>query len=276
MNEGLLAALLAAAFPGAEAGEDECAGGDHERGQGEAERLDRGVVRFEPAPVARLQDAEHDQRQTGRREHAPHPVEARCASLPFGLADQFRPEQDSDRDDHLADEDQPPGEVGGHPSTEDRADRDAGAGDPAEDAVGDRSVRSLVVAGDQRDHRRQDQRRADPLQDRPAERQRGHAPGGGGQPRPDAVDAEADREGPSPPPDVAELAAGQHQPRHHQRVEGDHRLDRRHRGVEVVDQLGDRDVHHGLIEHHQELGGRQDREDSPLGHGRDPTAAEGA
>ena len=81
---------------------------------------------------------------------------------------------------------------------------------------------------------------------------------------PTRVDAEADREGAAAAPDVAELAAGQHQRRHHQRVEGDHRLDRRHGRVEVFDQLGDRDVHHRLVEDHQELRRRQDDEDSPL------------
>ena len=112
-----------------------------------------------------------------------------------------------------------------------------GAGDAAEHAVGDRPLAAAVGAGDEGDHRRQDQRGADPLEDRPAEHQRGDAPGGGGQARADRVDARADREDAAAAEDVAELAAGQHQPGHHQRVEGDHRLDRRHRGVEVFDQL---------------------------------------
>ena len=80
-----------------------------------------------------------------------------------------------------------------------------------------------------------------------------------------------DREGATAAPDVAELAAGQHQSRHHQGVAGDHCLDRGHGGVEVFDQLGDRDVHHRLVEHHQELGGAEDDEDSPLLHLSSPT-----
>ena len=58
---------LAAALPAREAGEDDAAGGDHERGQREAERLDRRVARPQPAPVARLQHAEHEQREPERR-----------------------------------------------------------------------------------------------------------------------------------------------------------------------------------------------------------------
>ena len=56
--------LLAAAFPGAERGQYEAAGGDHEGGEGEAERLDGRVERLQPAPVACLQNADHDQRKT--------------------------------------------------------------------------------------------------------------------------------------------------------------------------------------------------------------------
>ena len=110
-------------------------------------------------------------------------------ALALGLADQPRAEQDADRDDDLADEDDPPAQLGRRPAAEDRADRDAGAGDAAEHAVGDRPVAALVVAGDEGDQGRQDQRRADPLEDRPAEHQAGHAPGGGGERRADAVDA---------------------------------------------------------------------------------------
>ena len=89
---------------------------------------------------------------------------------------------------------------------------------------------------------------------RPAERQRGDAPGSCGQGRADAVDHQSDDEHPPPPEQVPELAAGEHQRRHDQRIERDHGLDRGDGGVEVGDQLGDRDVHHRLVQDHQELG----------------------
>ncbi len=74
-----------------------------------------------------------------------------------------------------------------------------------------------------------------------------------GQRRAAGIDDQADDERPSTTDHVADLGAGEDQHRHHQAVEGDDGLDRRHRGVEVIDQLTDRDVHHGLVEHHQEL-----------------------
>ena len=178
------------------------------------------------------------------------------------------PSEDADHDDHLAGEDDAPAELGRRPAAEDRADGDAGPGDAAEHPVGEGPVLALEVGRDEGDHRRQHERGADPLEDRPAEHQAGNAPGGRREGRAGAVDAEADREGAPAPEEVAELAAGQHQARHHQGVEGDHDLDRRHGGVEVVDQLGDRDVHHRLVEDHQELRGPENAEDSPLRHAR--------
>ena len=46
------------------------------------------------------------------------------------------------------------------------------------------------------------------------------------------VDAQADHERTAAAEDVADLAAGEHEHRHHQAVEGDDRLDGGHRGVE--------------------------------------------
>ena len=81
----------------------------------------------------------------------------------------------------------------------------------------------------------------------------GHGLRHGGQGRATGIDDQADDERPPTADHVADLGAGEDQHRHHQAVEGDDGLDRRHRGVEVLDQLTDRDVHHGLVEHHEEL-----------------------
>ena len=103
MTKRRQAMLLPPALPGDEAAEDDRPGSDDERGQGEPEGLDRRAERPQPPPVARLQDAEHDQRQPRCREHAPHPVELRraCSSL-SGSRDQTGADQDADRDDDLA------------------------------------------------------------------------------------------------------------------------------------------------------------------------------
>ena len=72
-----------------------------------------------------------------------------------------------------------------------------------------------------------------------------------------AVDAQAYCEDPSPALHVAELRPGEHEGRHHEGVGRDRQLHRRNRRVEVVDHLGDRDVHDGRVQHHHELGGSE-------------------
>ena len=190
------------------------------------------------------------------------------ASL-LGLAQVPGPEEDQRRDHHLADEDDAPCELGGRPPAENRPNRDPRSGDAPEHSIRDRPLRSSVVARHERDERRQHHRRPDPLEDRPTQHQRRDTPRGRRERRSRCVDHEPDREDSSAAPDVAELGAGDHQRCHHERIQRDHRLDRCHRRVEVRDQLRDRDVHHGLVEDHQELGGREDDEDRPL-HPRSP------
>ena len=68
MDERVLAALLAAPLPGDEGADDDAPGGDHERRQREAEGLDRRAARVDPAPVARLEDAEDEDREPQGRE----------------------------------------------------------------------------------------------------------------------------------------------------------------------------------------------------------------
>ena len=224
------------------------------------------LLRQQPAPVARLQDSEDHDAEAGGGEQPADPVEPRSRTGPRRLPDQPHAEQDADHDDDLAGEDHAPAQLRRRPAAEDRPDGDPGAGDAAEHAVGEGPILAFEVGGDQGDHRRHHQRGADPLEDRPAEHQARDAPGGRRERRAAAVDAEPDREDASPSHDVAQLAAGEHQPRHHQRVERDHDLDRGHRGVEVLDELGDRDVHHRLVEDHQELRRAEDGQDSPFRH----------
>ena len=226
----------------------------------EAERLDRRVARLEPAPGARVEHAEHDRGQARRGQQRAHLVElgARAAAV---VGQPAQAEQDADHHDDLAREHDAPREVGRHPAAEDRPDRDAGARHAAEHPVGERALLALEAAGGQRRQRGQHERGTDPLQHRPAQRQHRHAPRHRGEQRAGAVDHVADPERAPAPHDVAELAAGDHQRGHHQRVEGDDRLDAGDVGVEVLDQLRDGDVHHRLVEDHQELRGREDRED---------------
>ena len=66
------------------------------------------------------------------------------------------------------------------------------------------------------------------------------------------------------------LAPSQHEGRHHQRVHGDRGLNPLDRGVQVRDDLRDRDVHDARVEGHDELGRGQDGYGDPLAHGGGP------
>jgi hypothetical protein len=70
----------------------------------------------------------------------------------------------------------------------------------------------------------------------------------------------------SSPDDVTDLAPRDHERRHHERVHRDDTLNRCYVRAEVLNELGDRNVHDGLIEHHQELRQRQNRQRGPLAH----------
>ena len=226
------------------------------------------VLRLEPAPDAGLEHGVDDEAEPRGRQHGAEVVEAGLLLRARRVGEQAQPGEDQQHEHDLAEEHDPPRQLGGGPTAEDRAHGDAGAGDAADDGVGGRPVAALVVAGDERGQGGQHQRRADALEDRPAEGQLGHGLRDRGQRRAAAVDHQADGEGPAAADDVADLAAGEHQHRHHQRVEGDDGLDGGDGGVEVGDELADRHVHDGLVEHHHELRGGKDDQRTPLLHRR--------
>ena len=158
------------------------------------------------------------------------------------------------RGDHdLTDEHDPPRERRRRPPAHDGTDRDPRTGDAADHRVGRLAAGSFEVAGDQRGERGEDERGTDAFENRPSEREDRHRLRRRGQRRAAGVDDQTDHERPSAADDVADLRAGEDEHRHHQAVERDDGLDRGDRGVEVLDQLTDRDVHHRLVEHHEEL-----------------------
>jgi hypothetical protein len=126
----------------------------------------------------------------------------------------------------------------------------------------------VVVPCDQGGQCRHHEGRSEPFQDRPAEREHQHVRGEGGDGRADGVDDQTDGERPTTSDEVTDLAAHDHEHRHDQRVQGDHPLDHGDAGVEVGDELADRDVHDGLVQDHHELRRRQDDQRSPLAHHR--------
>ena len=153
----------------------------------------------------------------------------------------------------LADEHDPPRQYGRRPPAHDGADRDPRTSDPTDDRVGCLAPGPGEVAGNQRRERRKDQRRADALEHRPPDGEHSYRLGQRGQRRATGVDDQSDDERPTAADHVADLGPGEDEHGHDQAVEGDDRLDRGDRSMEVVDQRADRDVHHGLVQHHEEL-----------------------
>ena len=194
------------------------------------------------------------------------PMRSRCGrSLDRRVLDAAREDEKDDDDDDLADEHVAPGGVGGDEAADERPDGDRHRGRRGDEAVGLRPGLDREVAGHQRDDRRHDQRGADALEERPADdedrearrERRGQRAGG--------VDDAADGEGAAAADDAADLAAGDHQAGHHQRVQGDGRLDAGDRGAHVLGHGGDRDVHDRAVQRHDELAGRQHEEDEAGG-----------
>ena len=64
-------------------------------------------------------------------EHRADPIQARRSLVALRLGQEAEREQNRDHEHDLSREHEPPSEVRRHPATEDRADRDPGAGDRA-------------------------------------------------------------------------------------------------------------------------------------------------
>ena len=125
-------------------------------------------LRLDPAPLARAEDAEDEQPEPERRQHGADHVEAR-ALLGRRVGDPAGEEQDDEDDHDLAGEDPAPGEVRRAEAADQRADRDRDRARGRDQPVRGGPALGREVAGDERDDRGQDQRRADPLEERPAE-----------------------------------------------------------------------------------------------------------
>ena len=217
-------------------------------------------LRLDPAPLARAQHAEDEQREPRRGEHRADEVELRLR-LRRRVGDPAGEDQDRDHDQHLAGEDPAPGEIGREDAADQRPDRNRDRPRGCNHPVRGRAAGDREVPGDERDDRGQDQRRADALEERPAEEQHVEVGCDRGRERAAAVDDAADREGPLAADDRADLRADDHQRRHHQRVGGDRALDPGHRRVDVGGDRRDRHVHDGRVQGHQELARGEGQQD---------------
>ena len=273
VEQRFVAAVLDRSLAAAEHDQDHRADHDQpqrrrqpQRGQRMTVDLRDAAVGSDPAPLAGAQDAQHDGTQPERGQHGAGGVELRLVSL--HRRDDPQEQQDDEDHDRLGREHVAPGVLGRHPATDEGPRRHRRAADAAEDPVGDRPLLALVGRGRQRCDGRDHQDRSQALDQRPAEEEDGQVRRHGGDEGPGPVDEQADREGPLGPPPFAELPADQHQGRHHQGVQRDRGLQADDGGVQVRDDLGDGHVHHGGVQHHDELRGGQQADHAPPGLGR--------
>ena len=226
---------------------------DHRR---ESEPFWRSRLGLYEPPRARAQDADHDQPKAGRRQRGADQVElgallGRCVVHPP------RQSEDQRHDQHFADEHPPPRGVGREHAADHRPgcsrDRAGGRHQP----VGTRPLGPREVRSDERHDRRHDQDRAESLQERPADDQHRQAVRQRGRQRPTRVDHAPERKRTLAADDLPDPPAGDHERRHHQRVQRDRRLDPGHIGADVFGDRRDRRVHHRHIQGHHELPRRQ-------------------
>ena len=190
----------------------------------------------DPSPFARLEDAEHDERQADDRQDCPDEVELlalgdRC------ICDPLDEQQDDPHDHDLGHEDIAPRGEGGDGSTDQGPDGDSDGTSCCDGAVGSSPSLWWDVARNQRDDGRHDQRSPDSLKERPPEDQDWQRRGDCGRGRACGIDHETDGEGLASPDHRPDLPASDHQGCHHERVEGDRGLDTGHRRVDVVGDL---------------------------------------
>ena len=243
---------LAAGLPAEEDPDHEEAAEDQpDRGRETGPRRPAGLG-LDPAPLGRAKHAEHEQAEAERREHRTDVVQL-GALLDRRIGDAARQKQDREHDHDLSCEHPAPREVRRAEAPDQRPDRDRDGARSRDEPVGRGPALGREVPGNEGDDGRQDQRRADALEERPAEEQHGQALRDRRRERAAAVDHAADREGALPTDYRPDLRAGDHQHRHHERVGGDRSLDAGHRRAHVLRDRRDRDVHHRAVERHQEL-----------------------
>ncbi len=157
-------------------------------------------------------------------------------------------------DDDLEPETDPPREVGGHRATEQRSHRRRDRCRRPHQCVSPTLGGAFEVAVDERLHRRQQQRCAEPADDGPEDHDGDQALGDRHRQRPDCVGEQAEHVGPLPPDEIAHLAADQDEGRRDQGFEGDRRLDTAHRRVQVGDHRRYRHVHQRGVDDEDEHG----------------------
>ena len=235
-----------------------------------------GFAGGQPAVPARLQHAEHDDRQPQRLERGAHAVERHPGARDLGHPDARREEQRDDDDADLHGKRVAPAREGREKAAHQRPQRGAHGGHGAHRGKGgdthfagrERGTDDRVDGGDHESG-------AEALEQRPAEHHHRQAAAQRRDQGAAAVHGDAEQEHGAASPDVAELAADQHEGGHDQRVEHERRLharhgraqtlhDRRHgdvhgRGVVGVDELRHAQCHEDELQRQRRCAGGQGR-----------------
>ena len=227
----------------------------------------KSTQRIGPSSRGCLQHTEHEHGESGRRQHDTDDIELGLRNNRRCIRQHPRRQQDDQDDDGLGGEGDPPGQRGREPPADQRAKGRTCGSDAEQHAVGRRSLVPLVVRPDKGVDGWHDQRRTESLENRPTEDDEPDGRGQGGDRRSDAVDDQSDAERSLGTPDVAQLAAREHEGGHRERVQRDGGLDLTDRGVEVLDERRDRDVHDRRVDHIDEHRRREDGEDDTSSRG---------
>ena len=234
---------------------DEPAGQRHER---DCADDDEGEDRL--AALLPDEDPQHQPAHSDHGQDRPDDVDAARPGEGHVLE---RPDADEDDhdDDDLEGEADPPGQEGRDEPAEERPDRGGDRGRGTDQGVGLLLGGALEVAVDQGLHRGQEERRAEPAQDRPEDDDRPEVLGEGHRQGPDPVAQEAQDVGLLAPDQVTDLAADQDERGRDEGLEGDRRLDSADGRIQVPDDGRDRDVHQrGVDDQDEHRHGQDHRE----------------
>ena len=202
------------------------------------------------------EDADDEAAHADDREERADVVDRAVARVRH-VADLPAPQQDDDDDQGLERESRAPRDGGREEAADERPDRGGDGARRPDQRVDLRPLLPLEVAVDQRLHRRQVERGAEPAEDRPEDDDRGQPLRDHHRERPDDVEEQADHVGALAAEEVAELAADQDERGGHERLDRHGRLDAADRRVEVFDDRRDGHVHERRVDHEHEHRGRE-------------------
>ena len=231
----------------------------HRRDREVPERRDR-----EPVVLVRLDERVDEQGERGRDDDRARGVEVAHGVLDAALVEQARRQRDRDQADRDVDVEDPlPAEVLGEDPAEQHADRAACAGDRAPDREGLVALDALGERGrEDRERRRRDDRRAEPLHGARADEHAARAREAAGE-RGCHEQQEPDHEHQTTAEQVGHAASEEQEAAEGQGVAARHPLQVRGREVQGTLDRRQRNVDDRDVDHQHELRGAEEAERDP-------------